>query len=90
MELIAEYHAKFSSDEPFFLHWDKYGCRLQIPEGSIPQGEVGTVDLYAIYSGPFQFPQNSSPVSAYYLISLSHDLQKPATLEIQHFYNYNQ
>ena len=86
MELIAEYHAKFSSDKPFSLDWDKYGCRLQIPEGSIPQGEVGTLDIYAIYSGPFKFPEDSSPVSAYYFISLSHDLQKPAILELQHCY----
>ena len=89
MELIAEYHTKFSSDKPLSVDWDKYGCRLQIPEGSIPQGEVGTLDIYAIYSGPFQFPQDSSPVSAYYLISLSHDLQKPAILALQHCYIIN-
>ena len=86
MKIIAEYHTKFSSDKPLSVDWDKYGCRLQIPEGSIPQGEVGTLDIYAIYSGPFQFPQNSSPVSAFYFISLSHNLQKPATLELQHCY----
>ena len=89
MKLIAEYHSEFSSDKLLSVDWDKYGCRLQIPEGSIPQGEVGTLDLYAIYSGPFQFPQNSSPVSAYYFISLSHNLQKPATLELQHCYIIN-
>ena len=89
MKLIAEYHTEFSSDKPLSLDWDKYGCRLQIPQGSIPQGEVGTLDLYAIYNGPFQFPQGSSPVSAYYFISLSHDLQKPAILELQHCYIIN-
>ena len=89
MELIAEYHTKFSSDEPYFLNWDKYGCRLHIPQGSIPQGEVGTLDLYAIYSGPFKFPKNASPVSAFYFISLSHILQKPATLALQHCYIIN-
>ena len=89
MKLIAEHHTEFSSDKPLSVDWSKYGCRLQIPEGSIPQGEVGTLDLYAIYSGPFLFPQNSSPVSAYYFISLSHDLQKPATLELQHCYIIN-
>ena len=89
MKLIAEYHTEFSSDEPFSLDWDKYGCRLQILEGSIPQGEVGTLDLYAIYSGPFQFSQDSSPVSAYYFISFSHNLQKPAILELQHCYIIN-
>ena len=89
MELIAKYHTEFSSDKPLSVDWDIYGCRLQIPEGSIPQGVIGTLDLYAIYSGPFLFPQNSSPVSACYLISLSHDLQKPATLELQHCYIIN-
>ena len=89
MELIAEYHTKFSGDEPLFLNWDKYGCRLQIPQGTIPQEEVGTLDLYAIYSGPFKFSKNASPVSAFYFISLSHILQKPATLELQHCYIIN-
>ena len=89
MKIIAEYHTKFSSDKPLSVNWDKYGCRLQIPEGSIPQGEVGTLDLYAIYRGPFQFPEDSFPVSAYYYISLSHDLQKPATLELEHSYTIN-
>ena len=89
MEVIAEFHATFSGDKPFSLDWNKYGCRLQIPEGSIPQGEVCTLDLYAIYSGPFKFPEDSSPVSAHYLISLSHNLQKPATLELQHCYIIN-
>ena len=89
MELIAKYHTEFSSDKPLSVDWDIYGCRLQIPEGSIPQGEIGTLDIYAIYSGPFQFPEDSSPVSAYYFISLSHNLQKPATLELQHSYIIN-
>ena len=89
MKLIAEYHTEFSSDKPLSLDWNKYGCRLQIQEGSIPQGEVGKIDLYAIYCGPFQFPEDSSPVSAYYLISLSHDLLKQATLELQHCYIIN-
>ena len=89
MKIIAEYHTEFSSDKSLSVDWDKYGCRLQIPEGSIPQGEVSTLDLYAIYNGPFQFPQDSSPVSAFYFISLSHDLQKPATLELQHCYIIN-
>ena len=89
MKIIAEYHTKFTSDKPLSVDWDKFGCRLQIPEGSIPQGEVGTLDLYAIYSGPFQFPEDSFPVSAFYFISLSHDLQKPATLELEHSYIIN-
>ena len=89
MEIVAEYHTKFSSDKHFSLDWDKYGCRVHIPEGSIPPGEVGTLDLYAIYSGPFQFPNDMSPVSAYYYISVSHDLLKPATLELQHCFIIN-
>ena len=89
MKLIAEHHTEFSSDKPLSVDWSKYGCRLQIPEGSIPQGEVGTLGLYAIYRGPFQFPEDSFPVSAYYYISLSHDLQKPATLELEHSYIIN-
>ena len=89
MEVIAEYCTQFSSEKPFSLNWDKYGCRIHIPEGSIPPGEVGTLDLYAIYSGPFQFPDDMSPVSAYYFISISHDLLKPAILELQHFFIIN-
>ena len=89
MEVIAEYHTEFSSEKSFSLDWDKYGCRIHIPEGSIPPGEVGTLDLYAIYSGPFQFPNDMSPVSAYYYISVSHDLQKPSTLELQHCFIIN-
>ena len=89
MELIAEHHTEFSSDKSLSVDWSKYGCRLHIPEGSIPQGEIGTLDLYAIYSGPFKFPKNTSPVSAYYFISLSHILQKPAALELQHCYIIN-
>ena len=35
------------------------------------------------------FQKNTSPVSAFYFISLSHILQKPATLELQHCYIIN-
>ena len=84
MELIDEYHTAFSSENPLSLDWGKYGCKLHIPQGSIPPGVEGTLDVYAIYSGPFEFPENSSLVSGIYYIGLSHELSKPATLEIQH------
>lgn len=85
--MIGEYHGEFLGDTDYALPWPDYGFNLYIPKGSLPAGEMGRVDVYAIYSGPFQLPTEGASVSAFYCVTMSHELLKPATIEIQHCCN---
>ena len=82
--IISKTEGNFDSDEDYSLNWEKYGCRLHIPRGSIVPGEKGKLKIYAIHNGPFKVPNELRLASAIYYVSISHDLLKPATLEIQH------
>ncbi len=85
MEIIYKDSKQFTSDRDYTFNWKEYGCNLLIKEGSIKEGEIGKVHIYVIYSGrPFHIPEDMKLVSSIYYISMSHDLLKPAILEIQH------
>ena len=84
MEVIGEYHGEFTGDAGHTLSWSDYGFHLHIPKGSLATDGIGRVDVYAIYNGPFQLPADGTSVSAFYCVTLSCDLLKPATIEIQH------
>ena len=87
MEIIAKHSARFKPNEDYVINEKKYGFKLYIPKGSIPQNEIGYVEVYVIYSGPFEFEQNLIPMSSTYCIAFSHDLLVPVTLQIQHSCN---
>ncbi len=82
--IISETEGIFDSDEDYSLNWEKYGCKLHIPRGSIIPGEKGNVKIYAIRNGPFKISNELRLASAIYYVSISHNLLNPATLEIQH------
>lgn len=84
MSIISEIEMTFTSDEDTSLDWSQYGFRLHIPRGSIQEGETGTLRVYALNSRSFRLPSNTQLASAVYYISMSHDLLKECTLEIQH------
>lgn len=66
------------------LHWEEYGLRMTIQNGSLPPNKLCDVVVKALVGGQFEFPDGSVPVSAVYAISLTRKLLKPAILEIQH------
>ena len=84
MEIIGKFRGQFIADETYSMNESKYGFRLHIPKGSIPEKATGVVDVCVIHSGPFQFRPDSSPVSSIYYIKFSHDLIKSITVELQH------
>ena len=84
MEIIFEETMEFASDRDYTLNLKQYGCQIYIKKGSIRDGETGRIHIYGIYSGPFYVPEDIKLVSSIYYVSLSHELLKPATLEIQH------
>ena len=92
MKIISKKTAYFQSDEPFTFNLEEYGCKLHIQKGSIKEGDKGMMEIYVIHSGDFQLKKGMELVSAIYYVSLSHELLKPATLEIEHCSNviYNE
>lgn len=84
MKIVFEDEEKFTSDKASSFNWTEYGCKFHIQKGSIKTGEHGSVHIYGIHAGPFDVPDEITLASAIYYISLSHDLLKTATLEIQH------
>lgn len=84
MSIISETEMTFTSDEDSSLNWEQYGFRMHIAKGSIKEGDIGILRVYAIHSKSFHLPADIQFASAVYYISLSHDLLKPCTLEVQH------
>ena len=66
------------------LNWEEYGLRINVPHGTIPPGEICEVSIAAIVGGKFEFPSDTSLVSAVYSISVSRALFQPVQLSIQH------
>ena len=82
-KIVSKTTKHFQSDKSS-LDWEAYGCKLFIQEGSINKGDKGTVEIYVLYSEDFQLHKGMRLVSAIYYVSLSHELLRPATLEIEH------
>ena len=64
---------------------DEYGFHMTIPEDSLPAGKSCDVTVEVLMDRPqFKFPDDSMLVSMVYAVSVTEDLLKPATLNIQH------
>ena len=71
-----------SGRSPQLFEWERYGFRMQVPEGATS----GPCDIIvkAIVAGQFEFPEGTELVSAVYAMSATMKLNKPVTLEMQH------
>ena len=66
-------------------HWDEYGFRLHVPEGSLEAGlSETTVNVRVSLFGHFQLPADSELVSAVYWVFCPHKFSQPLTVEVQH------
>ena len=84
VDIIAETSVLVTNKSQTF-HWAGYGLRLHIPPTSLPAG-VGQSDIVikASLTGPFQFPENTTLVSAVFWLQCPVKFTKPLTLEIEH------
>ena len=84
VDIIAETNVSVSN-EPQTFHWAGYGLKLHIPPASLPAG-VGQSDIVikASLAGQYQFPENTTLVSAVFWLRSLVKFTKPLTLEIQH------
>ena len=86
VEVIAETSVLVTNQSQTF-HWEGYGLKLHIPQGSLPAGlEKCTLLIKVGLSGSFAFPQNSSLVSAVYWLDSEprRNFSKSLTVTIQH------
>ena len=79
-------HRDFAiTNTPQSYHWEEYGFRLHVPEGSLEAGlSETTVSVQVSLSGHFKFPADSKLVSAVYWISGPCKFSQPLTVDIQH------
>ena len=84
VDIIAETSISVTNESQTF-HWTGYGLKLHIPSASLPAG-VGLSDIVikASLTGRFQFPENTTLVSAIFWLQCPVRFTKPVTLEIQH------
>ena len=69
------------------ITWEGFGLRLHIQEDSLPAGmEQCTLNIKASLAGQYEFPENSSLVSAVFWLRCEPTCKftKPVTIEIQH------
>ncbi|XP_019851660.1 PREDICTED: uncharacterized protein LOC109581740 isoform X1 [Amphimedon queenslandica] len=69
-------------DRPHSLQWEKYGFRLECPQGAVSKDTE--VAVTALAGGNFKVPKGTVLVSAVYAISVSKALLKPLIIELQH------
>ena len=69
-------------DRSHSLQWEKYGFRLQCPQGAVSKDTE--VAVTALAGGNFKVPKGTVLVSAVYAISVSKALLKPLVIELQH------
>uniref|UniRef100_A0A1X7TEY8 Uncharacterized protein n=1 Tax=Amphimedon queenslandica TaxID=400682 RepID=A0A1X7TEY8_AMPQE len=69
-------------DRSHSLQWEKYGFRLECPEGAVSKDTE--VAVTALAGGNFKVPKGTVLVSAVYAISVSKGLLKPLVIELQH------
>ena len=71
-------------DRPQVFHWEKYGFKMNVPQGSLEASETCDVAFKAIAHGQFEFPENTQLVSGVYAIYMPRKLLQPATIEVEH------
>ncbi|XP_019860115.1 PREDICTED: uncharacterized protein LOC109588382 isoform X1 [Amphimedon queenslandica] len=69
-------------DRSHSLQWEKYGFRLECPQGAVTKDTE--VAVTALAGGNFKVPNSTVLVSAVYAISVSKGLLKPLVIELQH------
>ncbi|XP_019854246.1 PREDICTED: uncharacterized protein LOC109583372 [Amphimedon queenslandica] len=69
-------------DRSHSLQWEKYGFRLECPQGAV--SKETEVAVTALAGGNFKVPKGTVLVSAVYAISVSKALLKPLVIELQH------
>ena len=73
------------TNEAQTFHWKGYGLKLHIPPASLPpEVRQSSVNIKASLTGQFQFPGNTTLVSAVYWIQTPVMFHRAVTLEIQH------
>ena len=72
-------------DYPQVFHWEKYGFKMSVPQGSLEASETCDVAFKAIAHGQFEFPENTQLVSGVYAIYMPRKLLRPATIEVEHY-----
>ena len=71
-------------DRPQVFHWEKYGFKMSVPQGSLEASETCDVAFKAIAHGQFEFPENTQLVSGVYAIYMPRKLLQLATIEVEH------
>ena len=82
--VVAEDLFTIAGDRPQVFHWEKYGFKMSVPQGSLEADETCDVAFKAIAHGQFQFPENTQLVSGVYAIAMTRKLLRPATVEVEH------
>ena len=84
MDVISETRVSVTNVSQTF-HWTGYGLKLYIPPDSLPAFvEQTDIVIRASLAGHYQFPENTTLVSAVYWLKCPVKFTKPVTLEIQH------
>ena len=86
VDVIAETSVLVTNQSQTF-YWEGYGLKLHIPQGALPAGlEECTLLIKVGLSGSFEFPQNTSLVSAVYWLDSKPrcKFSKSLTVTIQH------
>ena len=67
------------------FEYNEYGYKLHFPKGALPEHLLECkINVRVIFSGQYEFPENSVPISAMYQITCPVELKEPVLLEIQH------
>ena len=89
VDIITETRVSVTN-KPQIFHWAGYGLKLHIPPASLPAGvRQSDIVIKASLVGQFQFPENTTLVSAVYWLQCPVRFTKPLTLEIQHCGKYS-
>uniref|UniRef100_A0A1X7U115 RNA helicase n=1 Tax=Amphimedon queenslandica TaxID=400682 RepID=A0A1X7U115_AMPQE len=84
-QLLASSQEKLfilQGDKSQSLQWEKYGFKLQCPQGAVSKDTE--VAVTALAGGNFKVPKGTVLVSAVYAISVSEALLKPLVIKVQH------
>ena len=82
--VVAEKLFTIAGDCSQVFHWEKYGFKMSVPQGSLEANSTCDVAFKAIAHGQFQFPKNTQLVSGVYAIAMTRKLLQPATIEVEH------
>ena len=69
--VVAEDLFTIAGDRPQVFHWEKYGFKMSVPQGSLEVNETCDIAFKAIAHGQFQFPEKHS--TSQWSICNSHD-----------------